>query len=95
MHKPPMPSTPIRARQVGLALRQSRRVAGMAGEFVAGKLGVSVSKISRMESGQRPPKLEDVAGLLTLVRGHRRSSRESAEAVQRGVIRGNRLVAAP
>jgi transcriptional regulator with XRE-family HTH domain len=58
--------TSVRARQIGAMLKQSRRVAGMTGEFVAGKLDVSISKISRLESGQRNPKVEDVIGLLTL-----------------------------
>lgn len=63
-----MPKSPtsVRAGQIGVILKKSRRVAGMTGEFVAGKLDVSVSKLSRLESGQRNPKVEDVIGLLTL-----------------------------
>jgi transcriptional regulator with XRE-family HTH domain len=56
----------VRARQLGATLKESRQVAGMPGDYVARKLGVSVSKISRLESGHRSPKLEDVAGMLAL-----------------------------
>lgn len=63
MTKSPMS---LRARQIGATLKQSRRVTGLAGDVVARKLGVSISKISRLESGQRPPKVADVAGMLAL-----------------------------
>ncbi|QUH04377.1 helix-turn-helix domain-containing protein [Saccharopolyspora erythraea] len=65
----------LRARQLGAELRRSRREAGLGAEHVADKLGVSMSKISRLETGSCGPKLEDVAGMLALygVTGHARA----------------------
>lgn len=56
----------LRARQLGAELRRSRQEAGLGSQQVAEKLGISMSKISRLETGACGPKLEDVAGMLAL-----------------------------
>lgn len=62
----PRPEPTVRARQLGAELRRSRDEAGMGAEQVAGRLGISPSKLSRVETGVSGPKLEDVAGMLAL-----------------------------
>ena len=56
----------LRARQLGSELRRSRQEAGLGSQQVAARLGISPSKISRLETGCCGPKLEDVAGMLAL-----------------------------
>ena len=59
---------PVRVRRVSGELRELRRRHGLAGEAVAGALGLSVSKLSRMENGICKPAPDDVSALLGLYR---------------------------
>jgi transcriptional regulator with XRE-family HTH domain len=56
----------VRSRQVSIRLRQFREDVGLTGVEVAKALGMSQSKISRMETGNRPLHPDDVAALLGL-----------------------------
>ena len=58
----------VRVRRVSGELRELRRRHGLAGEEVAGALGISVSKLSRMENGICKPAPDDVSALLGLYR---------------------------
>jgi transcriptional regulator with XRE-family HTH domain len=64
-----MPSpynTSIRSRRVSSALRRYREDAGMSGAQVADELGMSPSKVSRIETGNTGLHIEDVAAMLGL-----------------------------
>jgi transcriptional regulator with XRE-family HTH domain len=56
----------VRARELGEELRQIRERAGLRAIELARRLGWSPSKVSRMESGERPASEIDVAMYLTL-----------------------------
>jgi transcriptional regulator with XRE-family HTH domain len=59
---------PVRVRRVSSELRELRLRSGLGAEEVAGALGFSMSKLSRMENGQRGLFADDVAALLGLYR---------------------------
>ena len=59
---------PVRVRRVSSELRELRLRSGLGAEEVARALGISMSKLSRMESGQRGLQPDDVAALLGLYR---------------------------
>jgi transcriptional regulator with XRE-family HTH domain len=59
---------PVRVRRVSSELRELRLRSGLGAEEVAGALGMSMSKLSRMESGQRGLQADDVSALLGLYR---------------------------
>jgi transcriptional regulator with XRE-family HTH domain len=58
------PNPSVRSRQVSLQLRALREERGLSGAAVAKALGMSPSKISRLETGARGLGVEDVAALL-------------------------------
>lgn len=58
----------VRGRALGAELRRLREAANLSGHDVARILDVSPSKISRMETGKRGVKVEDVAAVLALYR---------------------------
>lgn len=58
------PGVPVRQRQVAAELRALRKMAGLTCAEVADELGVSVTKISRMETGDRGLYPDDVSALL-------------------------------
>jgi len=58
--------TSIRSRQVAAELRTLREQAGFSGAEVAKRIGMSTSKISRIETGNSGLQSEDVASLLGL-----------------------------
>lgn len=62
----PRISPTVRTRQLGSELRRSRKDARIGAEQVASRLGFSMTKVSRFESGDRGAKIEDVASMLTL-----------------------------
>jgi transcriptional regulator with XRE-family HTH domain len=64
----------VRVKLVGEELRRYREMAGFTQSQAADRLGFEKSKVSRMESGSRGQKCEDVAGLLAIygVRGAER-----------------------
>lgn len=57
-------ATSIRSRQVAAELRSLREKVGLSGAEVAKRLGMSPSKISRIETGNSGIQAEDVASLL-------------------------------
>jgi transcriptional regulator with XRE-family HTH domain len=60
------PGVPVRQRRVSTELRELRKKAGLTCSDVAKALGTSVTKISRMETGDRGLYVDDVAALLGL-----------------------------
>ena len=60
------PGVPVRQRRVSTELRELRKNAGLTCADVAKALGTSVTKISRMETGDRGLYVDDVAALLGL-----------------------------
>ncbi|MGP4020026.1 helix-turn-helix domain-containing protein [Saccharopolyspora sp. 5N708] len=59
---------PVRVRRVSSELRELRLRSGLGAEEVAGALGFSMSKLSRIENGQRGLQADDVCALLGLYR---------------------------
>lgn len=59
---------PVRVRRVSSELKELRLRSGLSAEEVASALGISMSKLSRMESGQRGLCVDDVSALLGLYR---------------------------
>src|SRR6266540_6460940 len=62
------PGVPVRQRRVSTELRELRKKAGLTCAEAAEALGTSVTKISRMETGERGLYADDVAALLGLYR---------------------------
>ncbi|HEX2132700.1 MAG TPA: helix-turn-helix transcriptional regulator [Actinophytocola sp.] len=52
---------PTRRRQLGGELRQARELVGMSGRELASRIGVSQSKVSRIESGHATPTVLEVS----------------------------------
>lgn len=73
---------PVRVRRVSSELRELRFRRGLAAEEVARSLGMSMSKLSRMESGQRGLQPDDVAALLGLYRVPAKRRNELLEIVR-------------
>lgn len=65
-----MVSTTPKARALGAELRQARERAGLGMRELARRLEISHSVLSRIESGERPPRPEDVASILTALGVH-------------------------
>ncbi len=63
--------TTVRLELLGEELRGHRERAGLSLADVTAKIGISTSKLSRMENGRKPQKVEDVVALLGIydVRG--------------------------
>ena len=62
------PGAPVRVRRVSSELRELRLRSGLGAEEVAQALGFSMSKLSRIENGQRSLYADDVSALLGLYR---------------------------
>ncbi|WP_051385631.1 helix-turn-helix domain-containing protein [Actinokineospora inagensis] len=58
--------TTVRLELLGEELRRHRETAGMSLAEVTAKTGISTSKLSRLENGRRPHKLDDVEALLAI-----------------------------
>lgn len=67
-HMPRRPGVPVRQRRVSTELRRLRKEAGLTCADAAKALGVSITKISRMETGERGLYADEVAALLGLYR---------------------------
>jgi transcriptional regulator with XRE-family HTH domain len=65
-----MVSTTPKARALGAELRQARERAGVGLRELARRLEISHSVLSRIETGERPPRPEDVASILTALGVH-------------------------
>jgi transcriptional regulator with XRE-family HTH domain len=82
------PNPSVRSRQVSNQLRQLREDAGLTGAAVAKALGMSASKISRLETGSRGLSVDDVAALLGLYRIPERHREQILDQVRKSSERG-------
>ncbi len=78
----------VRSRQVAAELRRLRENAAMSGAEVALRLGMSPSKVSRLETGNSGLQVEDVAALLGLYQVPATRREELIDLVRRGEERG-------
>lgn len=62
------PDSTVRLELLGEELRAHRERAGLSLAAVTAQVGISTSKLSRMENGRRPQRLDDIAALLTAYR---------------------------
>ncbi len=85
---PGNPHTSIRSRQVAAELRTIREQAGLSGAEVAKLMGMSPSKISRLETGITGLQIEDVAALLGLYKVPAATRDELLDLVRRSEERG-------
>jgi transcriptional regulator with XRE-family HTH domain len=85
---PGNPHTSIRSRQAAAELRTLREQAGLSGAEVAKRLGMSPSKISRIETGNSGLQIEDVAALLGLYQVPASVRDELLDLVRRSEERG-------
>ncbi|SER79483.1 Helix-turn-helix domain-containing protein [Actinokineospora terrae] len=74
--------TTVRLELLGEELRRHRETAGMSLAEVTAKTGISTSKLSRLENGRRPHKLDDVEALLSIY-GVRDARRDDLVALAR------------
>lgn len=79
------PNPSVRSRQLSSLLRQLREDRGLTGAAVAKALGMSPSKISRLETGSRGLYIEDVAALL----GHYGVAEREREQILKQVRRSD------
>jgi transcriptional regulator with XRE-family HTH domain len=82
------PNPSVRCRQVANQLRALREDAGLTGAEVAKQLGMSPSKISRIETGQRMLSVDVVAALLGLYRVPERQRDQVLDQVRKSAERG-------
>lgn len=82
------PHTSVRSRQVAAELRAIRERAQLSGAEVARRLGMSPSKISRIETGNSGLQIEDVAALLGLYEVPASTRDELLDLVRRSEERG-------
>ncbi|MQA16245.1 MAG: helix-turn-helix domain-containing protein [Pseudonocardiaceae bacterium] len=82
------PHTSVRSRQVAAELRTLRERAQLSGAEVAKRLGMSPSKISRIETGNSGLQIEDVAALLGLYQVPASTRDELLDLVRRSEERG-------
>ncbi|MGH3826168.1 MAG: helix-turn-helix domain-containing protein [Pseudonocardiaceae bacterium] len=85
---PGNPHTSVRSRQVAAELRTLREEAQLSGAEVAKRLGMSPSKISRIETGNSGLQIEDVAALLGLYQVPASTRDELLDLVRRSEERG-------
>lgn len=78
----------VRSRQVSLQLRQLREERGLSGTEVAKALGMSPSKISRIETGSRGLNPDDVAALLGHYEAPETLRQQILDQVRKSVERG-------
>lgn len=85
---PGNPHTSVRSRTVAAELRSLREKRGLSCADVAKRLGVSASKISRIETGNSGLQLEDVAALLGFYRVPAAKRKELLDLLRRGEHKG-------
>lgn len=78
------PGVPVRQRRVSAELRELRKNAGLTCAEVAAALGTSITKISRMETGDRGLYIDDVAALLGLYHVPTKKRQELLDLVRHG-----------
>ena len=59
-------TTSVQSRQLGVQMRQARERTGLSSAEAARRIGVSASKLSRLENGLRAAKVADVNALLDI-----------------------------
>ena len=59
-------TTTVHSRQLGVQMRQARERTGLSSAEAARRIGVSASKLSRLENGLRAAKVADVNALLEI-----------------------------
>lgn len=77
----PSPTSTLRSRQVSSELRRLRQERGISGAELALRLGMSESKVSRIETGERGLQLTDVAAILGLLQVPAKRREELLEMV--------------
>jgi transcriptional regulator with XRE-family HTH domain len=82
------PNPSVRSRQVSNQLRELREAAGLTGAEVAKVLGMSASKVSRIETGNRMLSVDVVAALLGLYRVPERQREQILDQVRKSTERG-------
>jgi transcriptional regulator with XRE-family HTH domain len=82
------PNPSVRSRQVANQLRQIREELKLTGAEVAKQLGMSPSKISRIETGNRMLSVDVVAALLGLYKVPERQREQILDQVRKSVERG-------
>jgi transcriptional regulator with XRE-family HTH domain len=87
-HMTDNPNPSVRSRQVSNQLRRLREDAGLTGAAVAKALGMSPSKVSRIETGSRGLSVDDVAALLGLYQIPERQREQILGQVRRSDERG-------
>jgi transcriptional regulator with XRE-family HTH domain len=78
------PGVPVRQRRVSTELRELRKNVGLTCADVARALGTSITKISRMETGERGLYVDDVAALLGLYHVPTKRREELLDLVRNG-----------
>lgn len=78
---------PVRTRRVASRIRQLRERSGLSAQEVSRALGLSMSKISRMESGHRGLNADDVSAMLGLYRVPTGERAEVLDLVRHGGAR--------
>ena len=81
---PRRPGVPVRQRRVSTELRRLRKEAGLTCADAARALDVSITKISRMETGERGLYADEVAALLGLYRVPAKLRQELLDLVRHG-----------
>lgn len=82
------PNPSVRSRQVSALLRSLREDRGLSGAEVAKALGMSQSKISRLETGNRGLRVDDVAALLGHYKVPEQKRAQILEQVRKSEDRG-------
>lgn len=85
---PGNPHTSVRSRQVAAQLRRLREQAELSCSEVARTLGLSVSKVSRMETANSGMQVEDVAAMLGLYRVSATKRQEILDLLRRADEKG-------
>src|SRR5690348_10315250 len=85
---PGNPHTSVRSRAVAAELRSLREQRGMSCAEVAKLLGVSASKISRIETGNSGMQVDEVAALLGFYRVPTARRQELLDLLRRGNQKG-------
>jgi transcriptional regulator with XRE-family HTH domain len=81
---PPTGSPTIRRRELGALLKALRTRRGWTAEQVAGQLGMSASKLSRLETGHRGASARDISQLCDLYQVDEEQRRQLLELAREG-----------
>jgi transcriptional regulator with XRE-family HTH domain len=76
------PESTVRVEVLGAELRRLREAAGMTLQDASERVGLSLGQLSKLETGKRTQRLEDVASLLTIYRVFGDERRDLLEMVR-------------